>query len=253
MLTLAIGIHKGGVSKSTITFNLGHELAGSGRRVLLVDADYQADLSSMTGAPESPGRNLSQVMTGARTMRQVALQIRQNLTLAPSDIELANVDAALAHKIGRENILRRALAAVASDYDVCLIDCGPSLGLMTINALAAAGAVLIPLQPTSTDLRALQTFLATINDIRQINPDLQVLGTVLTFYDGRYALHNEAVEALRAANLPIVARIGRTVKAAEATGAHLPLSEYDRDNPQVENFQHLTQAVIQWLQANEQS
>lgn len=249
MRILAVGIHKGGVGKSTVVFNLGHELASSGRRVLLVDLDYQASLTHMTGCADSPGRNIAQVMIGALPLRNVVQDLRPGLAIVPADIELADVEISLIAKIGRENILRRALATIGGNFDVCLLDCPPSLFVMTVNGLTAAHAVLIPLQPTQTDLRALDLFLATISNVRkETNAVLQLLGVVLTFFDARYGLHGVVTRALQDADLPIVGTIGRSVKIAEATGAHMPLSEYDAGNPQAQSYKQLAEAVTEWLE-----
>ena len=217
----------------------------------MIDADYQASLTGMAGCADSPGHNLTQIMTGTQALHSIIAELRPLLHVAPSDVELANAELALTAKIGRENILRRALAGIDDQFDVCLIDCPPSLSLMTVNALAAAHGVLVPLQPTSVDLRALDLFLATINDVRaQINPHLVLMGTVLTFYDPRYSLHAEVMKALQDASLDVLGTIGRSVKVAEASGAHLPISEYEPGNPQAESFQKLTKAVNKWLRSD---
>jgi chromosome partitioning protein len=232
MRTIAVGIHKGGTGKTTTAFNLGHELARSGRRVLLVDLDYQGSLTGMCGIAESPGHNITQVMAGALPMHNVIEELRPTLHLAPADIELADTELTLSAKIGREYILRRALATIGGAYDVCLLDCPPSLSVMTVNALAAAHGVLVPLQPTSTDLRALELFLSTID----------------TFFDGRLGLHADAIKAIDDAGLQVVGNIGRSVRVAESAGAHMPVSEYEPSNPQSENFRKLGEAVSEWLQ-----
>jgi chromosome partitioning protein len=253
MRILATGIHKGGVGKSTTVFNLGHELARSGRLVLMVDLDYQASLTHMAGCPDSPSHNIAQVMTGALPLRNVVQDLRPGLAIVPSDIELADVEISLIARIGRENILRRALATIAGGYDVCLLDCPPSLFVMTVNGLTAANGVLIPLQPTQTDLRALDLFLATIGNVRkETNAGLELLGVVLTFFDQRYGLHTAVTKALHDAGLTIVGTIGRSVKIAEATGANMPLSEYDAGNPQAQSYKQLAEAVDEWLDTNPQ-
>lgn len=246
MVTIAVGVHKGGTAKTTTAFNLGHELARS-RRVLLVDLDYQASLTSICGIGEVPGYNMTQVMTGS-PIGSIIQQLRPGLDLAPADIELADVELTLANRIGRENLLKRALAAIEHDYDVCIMDCPPALGLLTMNALAAAQGVLIPLQPTSIDLRALELFLSTLNLIQvEINKDLQLIGVLLTFFDGRTALHNDAIKALNEAGLQLIGQIGRSVRVPESTAAHLPISEYEPGNPQTENYRNLTKEVERWL------
>jgi chromosome partitioning protein len=249
MRTIAVGIHKGGTGKTTTAFNLGHELARSGRRVLLVDLDYQGSLTNMAGVAESPGHNITQVMAGALPIRNIIEELRPTLHLAPADIELADTELTLSAKIGREYILRRTLATISGAYDVCLLDCPPSLSVMTVNALAAAHGVLVPLQPTSTDLRALELFLSTIDTIyNQINHDLRLIGICFTFFDGRLGLHADAIKAIDDAGLQLVGSIGRSVRVAESAGAHMPVSEYEPDNPQSENFRKLGEAVNEWLQ-----
>lgn len=249
MHIVAFSNHKGGVGKSTLVFNVGHELARAGRRVLLVDLDYQGSLTNMAGCAESPGHNITQIMLGGSlAMRNILVEVRPTLHLAPADVELASAEIALSGRIGRENVLRRALATIGDRFDVCILDCPPSLSVMTVNGLAAAQGVIVPLQPTPTDLRALDLFLATVNDVReQINAGLQLVGCALVFYDARYSLHAEATQALQDAGLPILGRIGRSVKVAEASGSHVPLSEFDAGNPQVTNILALTKAVKEWL------
>lgn len=245
MLTIAIANHKGGTSKTTTAFNLAHELAGIRRRVLLVDLDYQSSLTGMAGL-EAPGRNITQVMAGALPMSAVIHPMRPGLAIVPSDIELSNAELALANRIGRENVLRRALAAL-DGYDLAILDCPPSLSIMTINALAAASGVIVCMQPTGTDLRALDLFLATLDDVRkQINPGLELIGVVLAFYDARYGLHGDVVNQLEAAGIPITGRIGRSVRIAEAATAHLPLIEYDGDNPQCEGYRLFGERIKTW-------
>lgn len=247
MLTIAIAIHKGGTSKTTTAFNLAYELAEAGLRVLLIDLDYQASLTGFAGISDGAGSNITQVMLGERNISDVIRTLRPGLSIIPSDIELSSAEMVLSNKIGRENILKRALAK-SKDYDVVLLDCPPSLNVMTVNALSAANGVVVTLTPTATDLRALEIFLTTLNEIKEvINPVLELIGVVLTFYDARYGLHGDVDKNLKDAELPVIARIGRSVRIAESTGAGIPLREYDTGNPQIQNYQMLSKAVITWL------
>lgn len=256
MRTLAISNHKGGVGKTATTHALGAGLAQLGRRVLLVDADPQASLTQACGV-EADGESLAEVLGGALPgtlpLQSVLLDVAEKpgevLHLAPADIALSVNELGLVQRIGRENLLQNALEPVATAYDVALIDCPPSLGILTVNALRAADAVIVPTQPQISDLRGLKLFLDTIDNIkRQINPGLQLLGVLVTFYDGRLIHHQDAVQVLRGQGLPMFSTmIGRSVRVAEAPATGESVVTYDPGNPQAENYQQLAREVNQWL------
>lgn len=235
MKTIAVGNQKGGVGKTTTTLNLGYALADRGRRVVLVDLDPQASLTVACGVADSAGHSLAEVLTGGAAITSVLVELRAGLSLVPGDIALSETELILVSRMGREYALRQALQPLASSFDYCLIDCPPSLGLLTINSLGAADSVLIPAIPQYLDLRALAIFNSTIDLVRkQINPGLMIAGILPTFYDGRLKLHGEILQAWEAAELPILPmRIKRSVRFAESPIAGEPLSAYDPKQAEV--------------------
>ncbi len=253
MKTLAIANHKGGVGKTATAHALGEALSNS-RRVLLIDADPQGSLTAACGIKDAAGQSLAEVLGGAQpgtlTLREIARDLGSNLQLAPGDIALASCELGLAARLGRENALRRALATVQDDYELAIIDCPPSLGLLTVNALAAAAAVLIPTQPEIVALRGLRLFLDSLEAVRDaLNPELEILGIVATFYDSRLLHHKEAIAALEGAQLPLLGKIGRSVRVAEAGATGQSVLGYARTNPRSEEYRALAQEVKQWLNA----
>lgn len=252
MQTIAIGNQKGGVGKTAVTHALGVVLAEAGHRVLLVDVDPQASLTGSFGAGEQ-ALTLADVLGGATSgrfdLKHIIVGPQDGLHLAPADISLSATELGLVSRMGRENVLKRALAAVADFYDVVLIDCPPSLGLLTVNALTAANGVLVPTQPQIVDLRGLKLFLDTIEQIkRELNPGLELIGIVPTFYDGRLLHHQEAIEAMSAADLLLLStRIGRSVRVAEAAAAGQSVVTYAADNPQATAFHELGKEISRWL------
>jgi chromosome partitioning protein len=254
MRTLAVANHKGGVGKTATAHALGAILAGEcARRVLLIDVDPQASLTGACGAYGGSGAaSLADVIgdaqPGAAALADTLRELAPGLWLAPADISLAVSELGLVARMGRESVLRKALAQVGRRFDVCLIDTPPGLGLLTVNALVAADAVLVPTQPQGADLRGLRLFLDTIDRVRDLNPRLVILGILPTFYDGRLNHHRDALEAMRAAGLPVMAvTIGRSVRVAEAAAAGQALPTYAPDNPQTAAYRDLAKVIDAWL------
>jgi len=260
MQVIATANHKGGVGKTATVHTLGVVLAAAHkRRVLLVDADPQASLTGACGVEDAAGANLADVVgaavPGSLALRDVTRELDSGLHLAPADLSLAVSELGLVSRMGRENVLRQALAIVAQDYDVCLIDCPPSLGLLTVNALSAADAVLIPTQPQVVDLRGLRLFLDTLEQVRNgLNPGLETLGILVTFFDARLLHHRGAVETMEAAGLPLLpVRIGRSVRVAEAATGGEVVTTYAPGNPQAEAYRQLAEVVDKWLNGHRRS
>ncbi len=254
MQTIAIANQKGGTGKSATTHALGAVLAANyGRRVLLVDMDPQSSLTEASAGIDAAGVSLAEVIGGATPgtlqLQDIIIELDDNLYLAPADLALAATELGLSSRMGRENVLKKALAPLRDYVDVVLIDCPPSLSLLTVNALTAADAVLIPTQPQAVDLRGLSLFLQTLDSIRgELNPDLVTLGVLPTFYDARLIHHREAMEAMERVGLPVLpVRIGRSVRVAEAAANGETVVTYEPNNPQAEAYRALSEVIDQWL------
>jgi chromosome partitioning protein len=253
MKTFSLANHKGGVGKTTTVHNLGALMAEIGWRVLMVGIDPQASLTSAVGIGDCSDRSMAEVLGGYQPgelkLEQIILNIAPGLDLAPSDLAMANVELGLSQRMGRENVLKNALSAVADRYDITLIDCGPSLGLLTVNGLVASNEVIVPCQPSVLDLRGVSLFLKSLETIRnELNPNLHLFGILITQYDRRYTHHRDAVETIQAANLDILpVMIGRSVKVAEASGAGQPITTYEPGNPQAKNYRELALLLCEWM------
>jgi len=218
---VAVANQKGGVAKTTTVHSLGVALAEAGRTVLLVDLDPQASLTWACGIdPDTVERSMHEVLL-RRSKAADAVQRVGDLSVLPSTIDLAGAEMHLLTKTGREYVLRKALDRIVDDYDVVLIDCPPSLGILTINGLTAADEVLIPLQCEALGQRGVAQLMDTIGDVRSYtNKDLQVRGVIATMFDGRTKLAHQVVEEVREAyGLEVFdPPVPKSVKVAEAPG-----------------------------------
>ena len=230
MRTIAVINQKGGVGKTTTTVNLAAALALAGKRVCVIDMDPQAHASTHLGVePDGTIPSLYDVLVSNKPLAEVRRSVSENLSLIPSDINLAAAEVELAGIVGREVILREAMAVDSHEADYVLLDCGPSLGVLTLNALAAADEVFIPLQPHFLALHGLSKLLETTALVaRRINPKLTVSGVVVCLYDAATKLAQEVVMDLtafltrsRGANVPWAnckvfdTKIRRNIKLAE--------------------------------------
>ena len=202
---IAITNQKGGVGKTTTTVNLGVGLANNGHRVLLIDADPQGSLTVSLGVknPDELDLSLATVMGAVINEEDAAedagiLHHDEGVDLLPSNIELSGMETMLFNIMSREYVLKNYVDTVRKNYDYILIDCMPSLGMMTINALVAADSVIIPSQPSFLSTKGLNLLLHSISKVkRSINPDLKVDGILLTMVDSRTNNARDIIEALR--------------------------------------------------------
>jgi len=202
---IAITNQKGGVAKTTTTVNLGIGLARAGKRVLLIDCDPQASLTISLGHPQ-PGQlsiSLTHVMSNLLADNPIEptkgiLHHKEGVDLMPASIGLADMELALVSAMSREKVLTQCLDTVKASYDYVLLDCMPSLGMLTVNALAAADSVLIPVQAQYLPVKGLEQLLTTIQRVRrQVNPELKIDGILLTMVDNRTNYAKEIMGLLR--------------------------------------------------------
>lgn len=191
---IAISNHKGGVGKTTSTVNIGAGIAQRGKRVLLIDLDPQANLTQCLGVSE-PAQTIYGALRGEYNLPTIA--ITENLHLSPSTLDLASVEIELSTKIARETILKKMIEKVTKDFDYIFIDCPPSLGLITVNAFAAANEVFIPLQAQFLALHGLDKLTDIINLVQEsLNKDLKIGGVFITQYDSRKILNRDIAESV---------------------------------------------------------
>ena len=258
MRRIAVINQKGGVGKTTTAVNLAAALARRGERVCVLDLDPQAHATTHFGVePDGDRASVYDVLVRGRALADVRRDVGENLALIPSDINLAAAEVELAGVVGREVILREALAQDTESFDYLLMDCAPSLGVLTINALAAADEVFIPLQPHFFALHGLSKLLETTALVgRRINPGLRVTGVVVCLYDGATRLAQEVVrdlkvflDASRSANVPwaaakvFEAKVRRNVKLAEAPSFGKTIFEYAPKSPGAEDYAALASEV----------
>jgi chromosome partitioning protein len=189
---IALSNHKGGVGKTTSTVNIGAGLAQRGKRVLLIDMDPQANLSQCFGIQE-PEFTVYGSLVGEYDLKPY--EVRPNLHIVPSTLDLAGAEVELASKIARETILKKLVDKVRDQYDYILLDCAPSLGLITINAFAATDEIYIPLQAQFLALHGLDKLIDIVDLVREnINPRLHISGVFTTQYDGRKVLNRDIAD-----------------------------------------------------------
>jgi chromosome partitioning protein len=218
---VALANQKGGVAKTTSVASLGAAFAERGERVLLIDLDAQACLTFSLGVdPDTVETSVNEVLLGKASIADAVVSCEEGIDLVPSVIELAGAEAQLLSRPGREYVLRTALEAVAG-YDVVLLDCSPSLGVLTLNALTAADGLVIPMPCEMLSHRGVGQLLDTVGDVKRIlNPNLSILGILPTMFDGR-SNHAQAVlaDVGERYDLPVLSPpIPKTVRFAEAPG-----------------------------------
>ena len=242
---------KGGVGKTTTTINLGAALAELGRRVLLVDFDPQGSMTVGLGynAHEIEQSIYHVLMDRELSMKDVILETTiDKMDLVPANIDLSAAEMRLVTEVGREQVLARALRDVRQDYDVILIDCQPSLGLLTVNALTASTGVIVPLECEYFALRGVALLNETIEKVRdRTNFDLRVIGLLGTMFDSRTLHGREVLQTLVDGWGEAVFHtvIRRTVKFSDSTVAGEPITEYAPTSPGAEAYRQLAREVLQ--------
>ena len=246
-VTFAVANQKGGVAKTTTVHALGAALAEKGRRVLLVDLDPQGCLTFCLGIdPNDLPRSLHDVFVHRTPASEILMKVGE-LHLLPATIDLAGTEVHLLTRAGREYALSRALEPIKGDYDVVLIDCPPSLGVLTINGLTAADEVLVPLQCETLSHRGVGQLLETIDDVRAFaNADLRVRGIIPTMFDGRTRHGREILAGVGARyGLPVLEpAVGKSVRFAEAPAQGRSIIDYAPASPGAEAYRALARALV---------
>lgn len=247
---IAVANQKGGVAKTTTVHTLAEALEDLGKRVLMIDLDPQACLTYATGTdPESLDETVHDVFMGRTSLANVIIK-RDGPDIVPSSIDLSGSEIHLLTKTGREFVLRRAIGEVREEYDVTLIDCGPSLGILTVNALTAADSVLIPFQAETLSDRGVGQLLETIDDVRNYtNEDLTVLGGVATMFNARTRLGQKVLaEVQENHGLTIIQPpIPRSVRVAEAPGEGVSVLTHARRSKSADAYRDLASNVVSLL------
>lgn len=253
---IALANQKGGVGKTTTAVNLGIGLARQGKKVFLVDADSQGNLTDSLGwkTPDELKETLASVMTKVVTddplrENEGILYHEEGVDLLPSNIELSALEMLLSNTISRETIMRSYLDGVKHQYDYVLIDCSPSLGLVTVNALAAADSIIIPVLSHYLPTKGMAQLIQTINRIRRtINPKLEIEGVLLTMVDSRTNFAKDISENLRVScgdKIPVFrTEIPLTIRTAEASATGMSVFQHATNDKAAKAYESLVQEVM---------
>ncbi len=247
---ISLANQKGGVGKTTTAINLSAALAKAGQKVLLIDADPQANASSGLGVDiRTLDRTIYECLINNIDPATAIIATRvSGLDIIPSHIDLVGAEIEMLNIDNRENILKNILSQLRDHYDYILIDCSPSLGLITVNALTASDAVIIPVQCEFFALEGIAKLLNTIKIIKQkLNPALKIEGFLLTMYDNRLRLSNQVYEEVKRhfGDLVFDTVIARNVRLSEAPSHGLSVIEYDASSKGAKNYEALANELLQ--------
>lgn len=252
MSIIAIAQHKGGTGKTTTCANLGVALAGEGKTVLLIDFDHQCSLSICLGVDleTTAGQTICEVLDPGEPLPidKAIVPTEYGVDIIPSDIQLSGMEYALFMEMNRENFLRRALDPINDRYDYILIDCPPSLGLLTINALRAANSILIPLQCAYLALRGMQQLFDSIEKVRERmeHRELRILGILVTMFDSRTLHSQEVLETVqtRYTSWVFPTIIKKSVRFDDASTAGVPLVSFYPNSEHAVAYRELAKEVM---------
>lgn len=246
---LAIINHKGGVGKTTTSINLGAALALRGYKSLLIDFDPQTNLTQSFGKESMDSRNIYNALVDIVKDNKASLpveQLKTNLGLVPSSLDLSASEIELVNEPGKEFLLKELIKPIEKDYNYIIIDCPPSLGLLTINALTAANNVIVPVQAEYLALKGMLKLIYSIEKVKhRLNKNLTFSGVIITQYDSRVNLHKTAEEQITA-NFDNVfqTRIRKNIALAEAQSNQVDIFEHAPKSPGAEDYSNLAEEII---------
>jgi chromosome partitioning protein len=252
---------KGGVGKTTTSVNLGGAMALAGKKVLLVDLDAQANMTTHLGvgslnedevglvsySDDTAGASTYEVLKGSKTISEARIKRSERLDIVPSSLLLSAADLELGGVVGRELILRRALFKVKDEYDIIIIDCPPALGLLSLNALAAVEQVIVPVQSEYLALHGVRQLLDTIDQVKEIyNQELRVGGVLICLHDTRKRLARQVSETIRSyfGELVFNSVIRTNVSLAEAPASGQTIFEYSPKSSGAEDYESLSKEIL---------
>lgn len=243
---IAVSNQKGGVGKTTSTLNLGVALTELDKKVLMIDLDPQASLTISIGLePENLEKTIYNALVEDVDIKKLIL-FSGLLYFVPSTIDLSAAEMELVSEVGREFKLREALDKVKDEFDYILIDCPPSLGLLTINALVACDVVIVPMAPEYLALRGFNLLEKTIAKVKKLNKKLTLMGILVTLYDNRTIHHKDVVAELQK-NYPVFnSMIKKSIKFPDAVLAGEPIMTYDRKFEGAVSYHELAKEVLSW-------
>ena len=241
---IAIANHKGGVGKTTSAASIGSCLAGKGFKTLLIDLDGQANLTSYFFLEEDEDRN-SVFDTLVNDTALPIYSIKENLDMVPSSLEMAGAEVAMTNIVAREQLLNIALKPIKANYDYILIDCPPSIGIVTTNAFLAATEILVPMTPELLPLKGMSMLESFVESLRRIKPELKINGVFITRFNNRKL--NKVVETAlkeRYSDITYQTKIRENISVAESAGSGSSIFEYDTESNGAKEYAALTEEII---------
>lgn len=241
---IAIANHKGGVGKTTSAASIGSCLAGKGFKTLLIDLDGQANLTSYFFLEEDEDRN-SVFDTLVNDTALPIYSIKENLDMVPSSLEMAGAEVAMTNIVAREQLLNIALNPIKANYDYILIDCPPSIGIVTTNAFLAATEILVPMTPELLPLKGMSMLESFVESLRRIKPELKINGVFITRFNNRKL--NKVVETAlkeRYSDITYQTKIRENISVAESAGSGSSIFEYDTESNGAKDYAALTEEII---------
>lgn len=244
-MIISIINQKGGVAKTTSTFNLAHNLADQGFKVLQVDIDPQASLTIANGIePNDLEKSIYDVLCEEANIKDVIHNINENLDICVSNLDLSAAEINLVNKMARETLLKKALKDVKCDYDYILIDCPPNLGLLTVNALCASDKVIIPVATDYLSLRGLNLLVDTVSKVKaNLNEDLEIMGLIATMYDSRTRHSNEILDVLKSEH-NVLGIISDSVKVKDSILASVSLQQFDKGHKTAKEYKEVSDNIL---------